>query len=158
MFEINSSVHYKGCPLLRASKFTVLCINFCRHIFKVNKEQLLELYDHVLEIRIWNTKSKLSARAKFDRPKAFRIPVRNPSSKVKGVPSSDPDSKDVPGIIKRQSKFAVVSHDNVRRMRISCPNNSPRPTLSPLAQTTSETVQINIPPEESTKSISKCSF
>ncbi len=128
---------------------------FSRHVFKVSKEQLLEMYDHVLEIRIWNTKSKLSARAKFDRPKAFRIPVRNHSTKLKGEPSNDSDNKDVPGIAKRQSKFAVVSHDNMRRTRTNRLSNSLMLTPSPLNQTVSETVQISIQHDYSSQSISK---
>ncbi len=35
----------------------------------------MDLHQHVLEVRIWNSKDKLSARARFDRPKAFRLPA-----------------------------------------------------------------------------------
>lgn len=85
--------------------------------------------------------------------------MRTASTKLKGELIADPDIKDVPGIVKRQSKFAVVSHDNVRRVRTNRPTNSPGLTYSsPLAQTTSETVQINIQPDESIGSASKCFY
>lgn len=51
-----------------------------RHTFKVTRSLLLELYDHIVEVRVWNTKDKLSARAQYDRPKALRLPAppKNP--------------------------------------------------------------------------------
>lgn len=89
-----------------------------RHSFKVNKAQLLELYDHVIEVRVWNSKSKVSARAKYDRPKAFRIPIRDLTTSRKGGDTDkDIADGDAPGIVKRPSKFAVVSHNQVRRLK-----------------------------------------
>ena len=48
---------------------------FCSHTVLVTTDILLKLFSHSLEIRIWDTKDKVSPRARFDRPKAFRIPV-----------------------------------------------------------------------------------
>ena len=83
-----------------------------RHTFKVTKSLLLELYHHVLEVRVWNNKSKLSARARYDRPKAFRLPA--PSRRPR-LPSED-NAGDEPGeiLVRRPSKLPVVSHDRVR--------------------------------------------
>ena len=85
----------------------------------MNKPLLLGLYDHTLEVRIWNSKSKLSARARYDRPKAFRLPA--PAAKK--TPQSDEseergregeEANQPPSLIRRPSKLPVVSHDRVR--------------------------------------------
>ncbi|XP_066284865.1 uncharacterized protein [Branchiostoma lanceolatum] len=44
------------------------------HKITVTKETLLKLYRHELKLRIWDSKDKVSPRARFDRPKAFRLP------------------------------------------------------------------------------------
>lgn len=36
------------------------------------------MFNHQLELRIWDSKDKVSPRARFDRPKAFRIPQAKP--------------------------------------------------------------------------------
>ena len=41
----------------------------------VTRELLLNIFNHSLELRIWDSKDKVSARARFDRPKAFRLPA-----------------------------------------------------------------------------------
>ena len=41
----------------------------------VTRELLLNIFNHSLELRIWDSKEKVSARARFDRPKAFRLPA-----------------------------------------------------------------------------------
>ena len=56
---------------------------FCRHSFPVSEELLLQLYDHTMEVRLWNTRDKLAPRARFDRPRAFRLPVPPPSEEGK---------------------------------------------------------------------------
>ena len=88
-----------------------------RHTFKVSKSLLLELYDHTLEVRVWNSKSKLSARARYDRPKAFRLPAPT----AKKIPQSESEEQgreagetNLPPLIRRPSKLPVVSHDRVR--------------------------------------------
>ncbi|XP_064632936.1 uncharacterized protein LOC135491169 isoform X2 [Lineus longissimus] len=48
------------------------------HNVVVTDELLCELYKHRLELRIWDTKEKCSTRARFDRPKAFRLPQAKP--------------------------------------------------------------------------------
>ena len=47
----------------------------------VTKDVLLKLYDHTLELRVWDTKDKCSTRARFDRPKAFRLPQPKPGER-----------------------------------------------------------------------------
>ena len=41
-------------------------------------EILEKLTTHTMELRIWDTRDKLSAKARFDRPKAFRLPQTKP--------------------------------------------------------------------------------
>lgn len=82
----------------------------------MNKSLLLGLYDHTLEVRVWNSKSKVSARARYDRPKAFRLPAPT----AKKIPQSEEpeeggrDGGEPPPLIRRPSKLPVVSHDRVR--------------------------------------------
>ncbi|KAL9960808.1 hypothetical protein ACROYT_G034311 [Oculina patagonica] len=45
------------------------------HTATITKETLLQLFSHSMELKIWDTKDKVSPRARFDRPKAFRIPA-----------------------------------------------------------------------------------
>lgn len=35
---------------------------------------LLKMFSHKVELKVWDTKDKVSAKARFDRPKAFRLP------------------------------------------------------------------------------------
>lgn len=76
-----------------------------RHTFKVTRPLLLELYDHVMEVRVWNTKDKLSARARYDRPKAFRL-----SAPSKGPQQGEGD----PPTTGQPAKLPVVSQDHMR--------------------------------------------
>ena len=32
------------------------------------------MFSHKVELKVWDTKDKVSAKARFDRPKAFRLP------------------------------------------------------------------------------------
>lgn len=45
-----------------------------KHKLYITKDLLLKLYNHTLELRIWDTKDKVGTRAKFDRPKLFKLP------------------------------------------------------------------------------------
>ncbi|XP_074646485.1 uncharacterized protein LOC141902581 [Tubulanus polymorphus] len=44
------------------------------HTIIMTEEVLLKLCKHDLDLRIWDMKEKCSSRAKFDRPKAFKLP------------------------------------------------------------------------------------
>ena len=79
------------------------CNYLCyRHKLKVSKALLLDLHRHTLEVQLWLCPSKMTARARYDRPKAFRLPI-----------FSDPDlAKSALGELGRQpSRFPDVSHD-----------------------------------------------
>ena len=45
------------------------------------------MFSHSLELKIWDAKEKVSPRARFDRPKAFKLPpVRgNEESEIENV-------------------------------------------------------------------------
>ena len=74
----------------------------------MNHALIHALFDHTLEVRVWNTKSKLSPRAKFDRPKAFRLPISDPTLQ------GDPQNMD-----SQPAKFPVVSHDHPRQSKMN---------------------------------------
>ncbi|XP_043934019.1 uncharacterized protein KIAA1257 homolog [Protopterus annectens] len=50
------------------------------HKVKINitKEILIKLLSHKVIFKVWDTKDKVSAKARFDRPKAFRLPQSKP--------------------------------------------------------------------------------
>ena len=48
---------------------------YLSHTATITKDVLLGLFSHSMELKIWDTKDKVSPRARFDRPKAFRIPA-----------------------------------------------------------------------------------
>ena len=54
---------------------------FSRKI-RVTQETLLKMFKHDFELKIWDTKDKVSARARFDRPKAFRLPATKAADEV----------------------------------------------------------------------------
>ena len=101
-------------------------LHFPRHTFKVNRDILLNLYQHTLEVRVWNSKEKLSARARYDRPKAFRLsaPPRRKRDKStqhseagkdeKGESQSkeeDPDDHELANA-GRPLRFLIVNHSS----------------------------------------------
>lgn len=66
-------------------------------------ESLLDLYDHTLKVRLWNSHEKLSARAKYDRPKAFRLPApkkhdHDQSEDSEGLTSGSSRPHRLPGV------------------------------------------------------------
>ena len=73
---------------------------FFRHSFPVSEELLLQLYDHTMEVRLWNSREKLAPRARFDRPRAFRLPAPPP-------PRSEEEDEEVPNE-GRPDKFPLV--------------------------------------------------
>lgn len=97
----------------------------------------------------------MSARAKYDRPKAFRIPIRDQTTPRKGVDTNRYNAdEDAPGIVKRPSKFAVVSHDHVRRMKIVNRRQSKQITSNlPVPQTVVSTLSVHNEAVESEASI-----
>ncbi|KAL5013481.1 hypothetical protein ScPMuIL_007751 [Solemya velum] len=64
------------------------------HTLVVTSDLLLKLFNHSLELRIWDTKDKVGTRARFDRPKLFKIPQTKQDDEEKGVRA----------IVSRQSK------------------------------------------------------
>ncbi|MBH0219671.1 DUF4550 domain-containing protein, partial [Listeria monocytogenes] len=51
----------------------------------VTRELLIKLSSHKVTFRLWDTKDRVSSKAKYDRPKAFRL--------AKGSRVEDPDQK-----------------------------------------------------------------
>ena len=44
------------------------------HKVRITKDVLLKMFNHSLELKIWDAKERVSPRARFDRPKAFKLP------------------------------------------------------------------------------------
>ena len=65
----------------------IIIVVFNSHQLKLSLKSLLELYNHTLIVRLWNTSDKLAPKARFDRPKAFRLPA--PSSKHSAINQMD---------------------------------------------------------------------
>ena len=40
------------------------------------------MFQHTFELKLWDTKDKVSAKARFDRPKAFRLPQAKTQDEV----------------------------------------------------------------------------
>jgi len=49
---------------------------------RVTQDTLLKMFKHKLELKVWDTKDKVSAKARFDRPKAFRLPQAKANDEV----------------------------------------------------------------------------
>lgn len=71
----------------------------------VTKEFLLSAFEHSLDLIIWDSKEKVSTRARFDRPKAFRLP-EGPENEEVNTPSQNNASSNVKALVLRQS----ISH------------------------------------------------
>lgn len=54
---------------------TIALIIYFSHKVTLDTDSLLELYSHTFSVRLWNSPDKVSARARYDRPKAFRLPL-----------------------------------------------------------------------------------
>ena len=75
-------------------------------------QSLLELYEHTLTVRVWNTFDKLSPRAKYDRPKAFRLPALKKHSD-----DQTEDSNELTSDTQRPDRYAAVNHDIIPTKR-----------------------------------------
>lgn len=87
-----------------------------RHTFKATKEALLDLYQHSVEVRVWNSRDKLSARARYDQPRAVRLPA-TAARKGRG---SGAESGDERGASARPASFLIVNHSEVCSMCVLC--------------------------------------
>ncbi|XP_075256484.1 uncharacterized protein LOC142348835 isoform X2 [Convolutriloba macropyga] len=55
------------------------------HKIPVTKELLHKLFDHTLDLKVWNSKDKVSSTTRFDRPKGFRFPGPKPGEEPEDV-------------------------------------------------------------------------
>ncbi|XP_063952895.1 uncharacterized protein LOC129255695 [Lytechinus pictus] len=55
------------------------------HKLHVTRDLLLKLFNHTLELRVWESKEKVSPKARFDRPKAFRLPQGKPGEDAQDI-------------------------------------------------------------------------
>lgn len=53
-------------------------VDDCRHVVNISSELLLKMFTHNIELRIWDTKEKVGAKARFTKPKQFKIPNSKP--------------------------------------------------------------------------------
>ncbi|XP_056000936.1 uncharacterized protein LOC130048351 isoform X2 [Ostrea edulis] len=49
-----------------------------KHVVNVTSDLLVKLFTHNIELRIWDTKDKVGAKARFTKPKQFKIPNSKP--------------------------------------------------------------------------------
>jgi len=49
---------------------------------RITQDVLLKMFQHKFELKLWDTKDKVSAKARFDRPKAFRLPQTKTQDEV----------------------------------------------------------------------------
>lgn len=119
----------------------------------MTRESLLILHSHTVEVKIWNSLDKLSARARYDRPKAFRLPVQ----KGKGNDQPSEEGEGLTSLSERPEKLPVIYQDkniNSRRRRRKGSNYKASETdssdvpiesiecLSPVPMTTVQTTTI----------------
>ncbi|XP_001191000.4 uncharacterized protein LOC755639 [Strongylocentrotus purpuratus] len=55
------------------------------HKLHVTKDVLLKLFNHNLELRVWESREKVAPKARFDRPKAFRLPHGKPGEDAQDI-------------------------------------------------------------------------
>ena len=56
----------------------------------MNKANLLELHQHVMDVRLWSSIKKVASRASHDRPNSFHLPSESLPSEVSRHPSQYP--------------------------------------------------------------------
>lgn len=69
----------------------------------MDKSFLLDIHRHTLVIRGWSSAARISTRARYDKPKAFRLPSLSDPNLV--------EMEGAPELSKRPSRFPNVSHD-----------------------------------------------
>ena len=82
----------------------------------MTKTDLLELHSHELQVRVWNSLDKMSMRARFDRPKAFRLPA--PSRQ--GAEQRQVEAEDSEGLTSgscRPERLSVVHQEKTKTKR-----------------------------------------
>ena len=81
----------------------------------VTNELLLNIFEHSLELRIWDSKDKVSARARFDRPKAFRLPAGQENEEDAGNLGQSSNVKAL--VIKQSLSHAQLQPKESREMK-----------------------------------------
>ncbi|KAK7127703.1 hypothetical protein R3I93_020321 [Phoxinus phoxinus] len=79
----------------------------------VTRELLIKMASHKVTVRVWDSKDKLSFKARNDRPKAFRLPQERSAE--------DPDQ--MGGIRKMVFKMRAIYEKENRRTRTSMKNS-----------------------------------
>ncbi|XP_035244766.1 uncharacterized protein cfap92 isoform X1 [Anguilla anguilla] len=88
---------------------------------QVTRDLLLKLTSHMVTFRVWDTKDRVSAKAKSDRPKAFRLP--------RGKPQEDPDRSGGPPDCEAAKSGGIKVM--VQKLRALCQKETPNATSSP---------------------------
>lgn len=89
------------------------------HSVTMSDDLLLKLFDHTLELRVWDTRDKLSTRAKFDRPKAFKLPQPRPGEDPEAVGG-------VKALVLKQSEGYASLQPKRQYIRRPLPSATPR--------------------------------
>ena len=123
----NGVVEERHASTSRQKRFAVYCVlplkvlsllyTYGRHTFPVSEELLLQLYDHTMEVRLWNSREKLAPRARFDRPRAFRLPIPPPASKEEDEKETSQSGRPDKFPLVRQQAGQTASTRGKRRAR-----------------------------------------
>ncbi|XP_002663836.5 uncharacterized protein CFAP92 isoform X1 [Danio rerio] len=88
---------------------------------KVSKELLIKMASHKITVKVWDSKEKLSFKARNDRPKAFRLPQDRSGE--------DPDQ--MGGIKKVVCKMRAMNEENLRTRKSVSGISPTKKTLFP---------------------------
>lgn len=81
----------------------------------MSKESLLQLHSHRVRVRVWSGLDKVSVRARFDRPKAIRLPVPPKQGTEQLIEAED--SEGLTSGVSRPEKLPVVHQEKGRARR-----------------------------------------
>ena len=113
LYVMNVAKYKRMISVVEGITLTVICIYHNRHKIKVTRESLLNLHSHTVEVKLWNSVDKLSARARYDRPKAFRLPAM----KTKGSNQLLEESAGLTSRGERPEKLPVLYQDKILNSR-----------------------------------------
>ena len=92
----------------------------------LNKQDLLGIFWHQIGVRVWNNRDKFTAKAKFDKPKSFRLPIdiKQNIASVGETQHEEDDSTNRPS--SRRRRLSSISHSKTSKK----PQKTQKPRVS----------------------------